>query len=654
VIRLLYALIPFTALAFPLGAQSFDTSGTSGLAGAYFYRYVVFSTTASTGAFSEGCSVTGVMTFDGKGSYSTSNTQRYDTAGSSSTACPAPSTGTYAVQSNGLAQLDNPIFAATIYGSFSQPVLAGSSTEDGYYDLFVAIQAPSGGVSNGTMNGRYLVGTLDYTNAQNSLAREGWFPLSANGSGSIAGFTVTGSAANLGNSTIMQNISGATYSLSGNGSGTLNLGSASQSQLVSGTKALYISADGNYILGGSTTGVDVLFGFKAPAGGGSNSLLNGTYFLSGIEAYLPPAASSFLDSFYGAINTNGSGIQIWHQRFDDIVDGTTYDNTFNASVNIGSDGTYYDGVYTTLAGNNGLAVMQVGSGQQYSLVVGVKAPAYTPTSGVWINPIGITNSANYTPITNSYAAGELVNIYGNFGVAAQVAQTLPIPTTLGGVQVMVNGIAAPVYSVGQNQITALIPFAVPGQSFAVFQVLVNGSTSNTVTVYSQGTTPGIYTLNQNGIGASAILHSNFTTVTSSSPATPGETVLLFLNGLGVVNPQTGDGAAGPANPLSKATTTVSVYLDDFSDPLAQATVAFAGLAPGFPGLYQVNFTVPTSGLKSGNIYVQLETDDAVTEMSTISLTGFPQASAAAVSGRMARHQAQDRTFGHRTKARAHR
>ena len=103
---------------------------------------------------------------------------------------------------------------------------------------------------------------------------------------------------------------------------------------------------------------------------------------------------------------------------------------------------------------------------------------------MWINPVGITNAANYTPITNAYTPGELVNLYGNIGVSTQVAAVLPIPTTLGGVQVFVNGMAAPVYAVSENQISALIPYEVSGDVFATFQVVVNGSKSNLVTVYA--------------------------------------------------------------------------------------------------------------------------------------------------------------------------
>jgi len=71
------------------------------------------------------------------------------------------------------------------------------------------------------------------------------------------------------------------------------------------------------------------------------------------------------------------------------------------------------------------------------------------------------------------------------------------------------------------------------------------------------------------------------------------------------------------------------------DPAASATVSFAGLAPGFAGLYQVNFTVPTSGLANGDVLVAFNTLEALNEMATISLSGFPQAAARTVTGRRA-------------------
>ena len=629
-------------------AQTFDTSGTASLSGQYLFRYVDYFNDEE-GDITESCSLTGVMTFDGLGNYTLSNTQLFDSAGTGGTGtCASLGGGTYGVQSNGMAQLDTPIFGGipgTLFGAFSQPLVIASSTEDDYLDLFVAVQAPSAAFSNSNLSGAFTVGTLDFLNASASLARQGYFTLNADGNGNLAAFTVTGSAANLnsGNNTT-QNVAASTYALSGTSGGTLTFPGASgdPTQIVSGAKVLYLSADGNWFVGGSTGGSDMIFGFRAPSGAISSSLLYGTYFTAGLEDYLP---NNFLDAFYGSINTEGDGTLITHDRFDDVVDIETYDYTFYSPVTLGPDGSYFDGnYYTYLTGGVGAgcggclqAMMLIGYDQQFSLIIGVHSPEITPSSKVWINPVGITNAANYTPITNAYAPGELVSLYGNFGVATQSANVLPIPKTLGGVQVFVNGQAAPVLLVSATQINAWIPYEVSGQYFATFQVDVNGSKSNQVTVYVDDSSPGIYTYPANGISAGTILHADYTLVSDDNPAMPGETVQLFMNGLGTVTPQVGDGDAASSTALTYSDEfdngNIFVYLDDGVDALAPADVPFAGLAPGFAGLYQVNFTLPTTGLTNGDVFINFETLEATNEMATISVSGFSAAVPPAVAGR---------------------
>ena len=109
---------------------------------------------------------------------------------------------------------------------------------------------------------------------------------------------------------------------------------------------------------------------------------------------------------------------------------------------------------------------------------------------------------------------------------------------------------------------------------------------------------------------------------------------MFLNGLGPVTPQVADGAAAPASPLSISVeaANVSVFLDDGVD-FVPANVSFAGLAPGFAGLYQVNFTVPASGLSNGDVNIDFGTIEALNQMSTISLSGFSQTAGQIVPSR---------------------
>jgi uncharacterized protein (TIGR03437 family) len=620
----LFSSALLVALA-PVKAQSFDTSGTANLTGAYLFRYVNFFNDQN-GNLTESCTLTGTMTFNGKGNYTLSNTQLADSMGTGGTgSCASLGGGTYGVQSNGLAQLDNPLYQATLFGAFSQPVLIASSTEDDYFDLFIAVQAPAASSSNGILSGAFTVGTLDFPTASATLARQGYFTINADGQGNIAAFTVNGSLANVSQgATLTQNVAASTYSLSGATGGTVTFpgSSTSETEIVSGAKVLYVSADGNWFVGGTAQGSDMFFGFRAPSGTSSNSLLTGTYFSAGIEDALPGSVN-FLDAFYGSINTNGNGNLITHERYDEVVQLFTYDNTFNTPITIGADGSYYDGsTYTYLAGSNGQALMLIGSNQQFSLIIGVHAPGFAPTPTLWLNPIGITNAANFTPITNAYTPGELVTLYGNFnGASNEVASALPISTMLGGVQVFVNGTAAPVYSVSENQISALIPYELSGDYFATFQVEVNGSKSDMVTVYLDNSAPGIYTVAESGIGEGSILHSDYSEVSASSPAVPNETVQMFLTGLGPVTPQVADGAAAPSSPLSvsaEAAATV-VYVGDEFVP---AQVAFAGLAPGFAGLYQVNFTVPGSGLTNGDNGIAFGTTEALNQMATINVSGF--------------------------------
>src|ERR1022692_4434344 len=99
-ILLLSGALLMAAAPARVAAQSFDTSGTAGLSGPYLFRYVNFFNDG-TGNLVESCSLTGVMTFDGKGNYTLSNTQLFDSLGTGGAGdCASLGGGTYGVQSN--------------------------------------------------------------------------------------------------------------------------------------------------------------------------------------------------------------------------------------------------------------------------------------------------------------------------------------------------------------------------------------------------------------------------------------------------------------------------------------------------------------------------------------------------------------------------
>jgi adhesin/invasin len=104
-----------------------------------------------------------------------------------------------------------------------------------------------------------------------------------------------------------------------------------------------------------------------------------------------------------------------------------------------------------------------------------------------------------------------------------------------------------------------------------------------------------------------VLHADYSLVTQSNPAKAGETLQLYLTGLGSVTPSVADGAAASTTTLSMVDEQVAVYVGGLT-----SKIAFAGLAPGFAGLYQINFVVP-GGITTGiSNYLIIVTPDGET------------------------------------------
>ena len=128
--------------------------------------------------------------------------------------------------------------------------------------------------------------------------------------------TVKGTAVNLKHQATTQTSPGAAYSVSANGSGTVTFpapsGVAAANQLLSGTKTLYVSADGNLILGGSATGYDMFLGIKALSGS-NPSPLSGVYFTGLLQN---DAATNGVGVYAseGAANEVSNTLELAHER----------------------------------------------------------------------------------------------------------------------------------------------------------------------------------------------------------------------------------------------------------------------------------------------------------------------------------------------------
>lgn len=611
--------------------QTQDTSGNGLLKGTYAFRHLAIQVVNASNDPTDMTAVYGTITFDGAGHYSITATS-VDNGVSSGAPQPLTQSGTYAIGANGAGYLVNELYPqdanALIYGAVAQGVYTGSSTEseqDGNVlnDMFVAI--PIGAApTNASFTTSYQTGLEDFQNANSASIKNALFEMTPDGKGNLAINNLNGQEADQPNTAaITQTVTGATYSFNSNGSATLTIPNAASDPLITGTKTMYQSADGNFILGWTNTGFDIFFGVKALTSAGATKQTGGLYFTAALED--TPGFGA--DSYYGGTNNFGdlSGDGILHERLN-IPSQLSEDYGSDDQIVVNSDGTAgpdYIG-YNYLFGDGENAFVAIGSNQFFSLQVGMHAPNFTQSGSVWLNPIGVTNAASFAPITASLAPGEDIALYGS-GLAsapAYIPGGTPFPTTgLGGVTVTVDGIPAPVYYVSPTQINATVPYGVATNQtgLANIQVTNNGVTSNIVQMYLNDSEPASFSQMASGIGLAAAVHNaTGMEITDTNSAQPGEYISLYVTGLGTVTPAIQDGAIGPSSPLSYADLFNAGYLTVFFNDYGTngslqnpGNVQYAGLVPTLAGLYQINVQVPTSGLASGDdVYIEFVTDAA--------------------------------------------
>jgi uncharacterized protein (TIGR03437 family) len=196
----------------------------------------------------------------------------------------------------------------------------------------------------------------------------------------------------------------------------------------------------------------------------------------------------------------------------------------------------------------------------------------------------VVNAASFQ--SQMIAPGSLFSIFGTaLSTQSASAKTLPLPITLGQTQVLVNGTPAPLVYVANGQINAQMPIGTPTGQPVTLEVKNGDSASNTVALNLPPAGPGLFTLD----GEQAIVQNpNGSLNSATTPAHPGDVLVAYLTGGGAVN--SGAWITGAPSPAASATVTAPYALTVGDQP---AKVAYLGLTPGFVGLYQANFTVPS-------------------------------------------------------------
>jgi minor extracellular serine protease Vpr len=244
-----------------------------------------------------------------------------------------------------------------------------------------------------------------------------------------------------------------------------------------------------------------------------------------------------------------------------------------------------------------------------------KTPFYRPHSSRRVRPekprqsgdAVIVNAASYE---SGISPGGLATIFGDNLTTVNgivLAGSNPLPTNLALVEVDVSGFPAPIdgiaYQNGEDQISIQVPYEAPtGPGVAEIQVYDAGTLVADFFTDSYTEDPGIFTYDGNFAIAEA---PDYSLIGPDNPAIPGAPLILYVTGLGPLNQDLVDGYGSPTSPpFAETSDSYQVVLDGET-----CDVFFSGLAPGFVGLYQINFYVP-SDAAPGNLQLSIQSSYA--------------------------------------------
>jgi uncharacterized protein (TIGR03437 family) len=207
----------------------------------------------------------------------------------------------------------------------------------------------------------------------------------------------------------------------------------------------------------------------------------------------------------------------------------------------------------------------------------------------------ILSAASQTP--GPLAPGEIFTILGlGIGPAPaglQLDSSGKVATSLNGVQVTVNDVAAPLLYASPGQLSAIVPYETGTSGVARIRVTY-GQASGAWEVPLAGAAPAIFTIGSTGVGQGAVLNQDSSVNGPANPAVRGSVIQIFATGEGQTSPagQTGTVTGSSVGaPLLHVKVTIGGI---------EAPIQFAGAAPyAVAGLFQVNAVVP-QGAPSGS------------------------------------------------------
>ncbi|HZS06001.1 MAG TPA: DUF4394 domain-containing protein [Blastocatellia bacterium] len=250
------------------------------------------------------------------------------------------------------------------------------------------------------------------------------------------------------------------------------------------------------------------------------------------------------------------------------------------------------------------------------------ATNFTPSASAQVGSIAVVNAASFAG--EMIAPDEIVAIFGTFQTTnGQPAVPGPggLPTTLGGITVTINGTPASLLFASNTQVNAVLPAGLADGDAVVTVTSANGVTRSGIIPVTRSA-PGLFSARGNGQGTAAAL-TTFDGITYTpvfnpdgserevSPGTAARPNFLILYGTGfrrttALNPNDGNGVA------EAVTATIQGI---------PATVTYAGAAPGFSGLDQINVVIPPQLAGAGSVKVRLSAGGKPSNTVTIRIGG---------------------------------
>jgi uncharacterized protein (TIGR03437 family) len=205
------------------------------------------------------------------------------------------------------------------------------------------------------------------------------------------------------------------------------------------------------------------------------------------------------------------------------------------------------------------------------------------------------------------APGEIVTIYGaaigpTSGVTGSFDASGLVGNLLAGAAVSFDGVPAPLFYAQASQINAQVPYTIAGESVTQVVVSYQGLPVGTLNLPVVASAPALFT---------AALNQDGTVNAASAPAARGTVVTFFGTGEGLTNGANIAGLAAAA-PYPIPTLPVTLTVDGIA-----AQLLYAGEAPNFAGLLQVDAVIPGGFVPSGPVSVQLTVGVAASPLFTV-------------------------------------